>query len=273
MRSKAPGHMRPIRRPITMIGLLSIAIFGISGCSNYTTRNNDYRDHRAYYTPPVTAYYEYYYYPEQHVYYDLHRRVYHYYHYNRGWVSVIHLPAHIHLSRHYYKPLRYRHNRPWHEAHAHKRHRTHHDRPRAVPARNPDHLRNQRRPAEVIPSPQRPHQQQRRRDGIRLHDQARPARIKPPHGSRRAQQPERVEHRRNQPRNQRRDVQPVPRGQQPRGATQHRRQAQPVQIKPKPSKQQRRLNRGVIPRQPRPAPKALPIETQDQPTINKIPKK
>jgi len=110
------------------LGLVILAVIGLSGCVS-----NDHRGSRThitgYYSDTVPHSYEYYYYPDQHVYFDIHRRVYYYHHHDRGWLTVSRLPQHIHLTNRHHEVLKYKHNRPWNERHVRKNHRAHRDAP------------------------------------------------------------------------------------------------------------------------------------------------
>ena len=96
-----------------------IAIIFLSSC----TANAGYR-HNNFGAVSSTSF-EYHYFPDAHVYYDTHRRVYHYHHRQHGWVSVKQLPAYIHLDRHHRQLLHSGHQRPWNNQHLHKKNRSH----------------------------------------------------------------------------------------------------------------------------------------------------
>lgn len=125
MHSNQTKRRQPSGHAIIRYGVIALAVVALNGCVTNSRHSVAYGYHSGGYHRPVTEYYEYHYYPKQHVYYDINRHIYHYNHYDRGWLAVNHLPSHIRLSRRHNKALKYRHNRPWDEAHAHKRHRTH----------------------------------------------------------------------------------------------------------------------------------------------------
>lgn len=101
------------------IVLIVAAVF-LSGC---TATSGHYYD----YDPGPSASTRYYYFPDAHVYYDIHRDLYHYHHPYRGWLKVRTLPHYIHINRTRYHVLYSRHHRPWKDNHAFKHHRSHSD--------------------------------------------------------------------------------------------------------------------------------------------------
>ena len=127
MNGRTTEHRQPTHYTLVGLSLVVLAIMSLSGCATYERRDEGIDYNGGYHSPRVTDYYEYYYYPEQHVYYDIHRHVYHYNDQDRGWLVVNRLPSRIHLSQHHEKTLKYRHNLPWSEAHERKRHRAHRD--------------------------------------------------------------------------------------------------------------------------------------------------
>ena len=83
-----------IRKPATAsIALLITTIFLGSCTANAGYRHYDYE-------PATSKSIEYHYFPNAHVYYDSHRRIYHYRHQQRGWISVKKLPKYIHIDKH-----------------------------------------------------------------------------------------------------------------------------------------------------------------------------
>jgi len=96
-----------------------IAIIFLSSC----TANAGYR-HNNFGAVSSTSF-EYHYFPDAHVYYDTHRRMYHYHHKQHGWLSVKQLPPYIHLDRHQRHLLRSGHQTPWNNQHLYKKNRSH----------------------------------------------------------------------------------------------------------------------------------------------------
>ena len=111
-----------IRKPETARITLLIATIFLGSC----TANAGYRHNH--YEPATSKSIEYHYFPNAHVYYDSHRRVYHYHHKQRGWLSVKNLPKYIHLDRHRRYPVRSDHQKPWKKHHLQKEQRSHFDR-------------------------------------------------------------------------------------------------------------------------------------------------
>lgn len=111
-----------IRKPATAsIALLITTIFLGSCTANAGYRHYDYE-------PATSKSIEYHYFPNAHVYYDSHRRIYHYRHQQRGWISVKKLPKYIHIDKHRRYSVRSDHHKPWKNQHLQKKHRSHFDR-------------------------------------------------------------------------------------------------------------------------------------------------
>ena len=111
-----------IRKPATAsIAMLITTIF-LGSC----TANAGYRHYG--YEPATSKSIEYHYFPNADVYYDSHRRIYHYRHQQRGWISVKKLPKYIHIDKHRRYSMRSDHHKPWKNQHLQKKHRKHFDR-------------------------------------------------------------------------------------------------------------------------------------------------
>lgn len=194
---------RGLSRRLMNTSLIVFSFLVVSGCSAHATHYSDRHSQSR-----VSVGYEYYYYPDQNVYYDRHRRLYHYNHYRNGWLSVRILPAFIHLNHQRRHPLAYRHARPWQERHAYKRHHRYYDRDyyiRHQPRRYDNHYRDRR------------YERQDRRDA-RRHEHRRE------HQAHRDQRRENSHHRREEHRDQHRDQRRNNRQEQRRDHNQRRHQ-------------------------------------------------
>lgn len=121
MKTNTVKNQRGVSRALLGTSVILLSLF-MSGCSAHA-QHHQQNHHK----PHVSVSFEYDYYPGQHVYYDRHNHLYHYNHYRQGWLTVRVLPVYIHLDYNRRHRLAYRHNRPWRESHAHKRHYTHSD--------------------------------------------------------------------------------------------------------------------------------------------------
>jgi len=101
--------------------LITAMVILLSGCT--TTARHHHSDHHS----ATALSFEYHYFPGVHVYYDVHRKLYHYHHKHRGWISVKVLPRHIRIRGKRHHVLRSRHHQPWKNKHLHKHHRSHFD--------------------------------------------------------------------------------------------------------------------------------------------------
>jgi len=101
------------------LSLMLVIALMLSGC----LAHNPHR-HGTHH-PRTEIIFNYHYYPDVHVYYDTHRRLYHYHDKYRGWITVRILPSHIHLGRHRHHIVNSKHNKPWKLKHRNKRPHSH----------------------------------------------------------------------------------------------------------------------------------------------------
>lgn len=105
------------RQVIASITVLITAILLSSCTANAGSRHYDYK-------PAPARSIEYHYFPNANVYYDSHRRVYHYHHIQRGWLSANKLPKNIRIDRHRHHSVYSGDRKPWKNQHLQKKHRS-----------------------------------------------------------------------------------------------------------------------------------------------------
>ena len=107
------------------LGLMIVIALMLSGCLAHSPQRhgNPHYDHHD--TPRAEVIFNYHYYPDVHVYYDTHRRLYHYHDKYRGWITVRILPGYIHLGGHRHHIVNSKHNKPWKLKHRNKRPHSH----------------------------------------------------------------------------------------------------------------------------------------------------
>jgi hypothetical protein len=123
MKMVAKHPAETLHRFISASIMLIVAFLFLSGC----TATTGHRHYDRHYDRGPSVSIEYHYFPDVHVYYDVHRHVYHYHHAHRGWVTVKKLPHYIHIDKHRHHVMRSRHHQPWKEKHEYKHHRSHYD--------------------------------------------------------------------------------------------------------------------------------------------------
>ena len=149
------------------LSLMIVIALMLSGCLAHSPQRhgNPHYVHRE--APRAEVIFNYHYYPDAHVYYDTHRRLYHYHDKYRGWISVRILPGYIHLGGHGHRHhiVNSKHNKPWKLKHRNKRPHSH----VAPGQRRPNN--NQHRPNN---NQHRPNNDQHRPNSGQGHSQPRP---------------------------------------------------------------------------------------------------
>jgi hypothetical protein len=116
------GNLQSISSRPLLIIISLLAALVMTGCApkRHDAYYHEHDHHRV-------IYYEYDYYPTLDIYFDFHSHHYIYHHHNRGWVRVKKLPGYIRIHGHKHHRLKFRDNRPWHQEHQYKHHRSYTD--------------------------------------------------------------------------------------------------------------------------------------------------
>ena len=114
-------------KAVSLINLSLIIVIALmlSGCPAHNPHRDDHPQYDHHEAPRTEVIFNYHYYPDVHVYYDTHRRLYHYHDKYLGWITVRILPGYIHLGAHRHHIVNSKHNKPWKLKHRNKRPHSH----------------------------------------------------------------------------------------------------------------------------------------------------